>query len=390
MLGIDLSADQVLDYLRDRLGLTLVGSPDSEALTFRIPSYRLDLVREVDLIEEVARLHGMDAIPIHPQLQLKVQPPQESVRGQQQLRKVMVAYGYHETVTFSFIGPDAARPFLPAENSLLLLEGDHKKDEPALRPSILPSLLQCRKLNQDAGNLTVKLFEVASTWRIERGQTVETVRLAGLCDAEEAVPAGRKNGGGKAAGEDAIRGLRGLLDELLERMGGQHALSGLSIEPTHEAPGMSSAAELFLNGMRWGTFGMIEASICEAAHLQTPIAAFEVEYAPLLAMYPPQRTVGGLPKFPGIERDLSLIVEESIDWSKLESTIQQAQPSLLERLEFLGTYRGKPIPAGQKSVSLRLLFRDPSRTLRHDQVDPQMSAVVDQLQQVTGATLRGQ
>src|SRR5262249_2465838 len=95
-----------------------------------------------------------------------------------------------------------------------------------------------------------------------------------------------------------------------------------------------------------------------------------------IALYPPRSTATELPAFPPIERDLSLVVEESVTWNAVRSSVEAARPALLEAVEFVGTYRGKQIGAGKKSVTLRMRFRDPARTLRHDEVDPQVAAVV--------------
>ena len=396
LLGLDLTDQQQAAYL-GRLGLDVTisaarpGSGDQPAeplITAEVPSYRLDLSREVDLIEEVARLHGLDAIPVRDTLSLTIRPPQPSVTARRLLAETLVAHGYHETVTFSFISPAAAEPFLAADASPLLLEGDHKKDEPMLRPSILPSLLQCRKLNQDAGNDAVRLFETASCWSVHGGETREAVKLALLRDAGPGDGADK----GQPIGEAALRGLAGLLHELVERLGGAATLDRLRIEPTatgeSATPGLDPAGRVYLGDRPLGQLGLIDDALRSAAGVQTPVAAMELELAPLLGLFPPPRQVAELAKFPGIERDLSLILDESIAWEKVASTIADAQPALLEQTHYLGTYRGKPIPAGQKSVSLRMVFRDPQTTLRHEQVDPQVAAVVTALGDRLGATLR--
>jgi phenylalanyl-tRNA synthetase beta chain len=91
----------------------------------------------------------------------------------------------------------------------------------------------------------------------------------------------------------------------------------------------------------------------------------------------------------GIERDLSIVVDESVPWRQVEAAVRQPTPAMLEAVTFLDTYRGKPIPKGQKSVSLRLRFRTPERTLRHEEVDPQVNAVIEALKQSVAAALRG-
>lgn len=371
LLGLELSAEQQADYL-NRIGLN--AAADGETVTAMIPTFRLDLLREVDLIEEIARLHGMDAIPIKPKLELIAKPPQASVIAKGIIGDVMVAHGYHETITFSFINPKLASPFLPEGAQALMLEGDHKKDEPMLRPSVLPSLLQCRKLNQDAGNHGVRLFESASTWKVVDGQTVETVKLAMLRDAADT--------------DDALRELRGAIDEIVEALGGAKAKDAIRVDAVEKSGTFAAAGTVLVGETAVGVLGLVSDKTRDRFDVQTPQVAAELDLASLLTLYPPVREVGALPKFPGIERDLSVIIDEGVSWAQVESAVVAAKPEMLEDLAFLGVYRGKPIAAGKKSVSLRMRFRDPDATLRHDQVDPQVAAVLDTLGKAIGAELR--
>ena len=372
LLGLELSADQQADYL-NRIGL--LAQADGDSVIAKVPTFRLDLRREVDLIEEVARLHGMDAIPMKPKLELIARPPQDTVQARRAIGEVLVAHGYHETITFSFIRPKVAKPFLLPGAEALLLEGDHKKDEPMLRPSVLPSLLQCRKLNQDAGNHGVKLFETASTWAVENGKTVERVKLALLRDATDT--------------DAALRELRGAIDEIVETLGGSSVRDKVVVEPVESSAVYQAAGRVLLDGQPVGALGLLSPKLRDTLDVQTPQVAAELDLSALLTLYPPTREVGALPKFPGIERDLSVIVDEGVAWSQIESAVTGANPAMLEDLSFVGVYRGKPIAPGSKSVSLRMRFRDPEKTLRHDQVDPQVAAVVSSLGQAVGAELRG-
>jgi phenylalanyl-tRNA synthetase beta chain len=140
--------------------------------------------------------------------------------------------------------------------------------------------------------------------------------------------------------------------------------------------------------MSLGVAGLIAPAAQKAFDLQTPVVAAELDLEELLAPYPPRRVVTPLARFPGIERDLSVVVDEGVSWNQLRSQVYATSPALMEELRFLVTYRGKPIPGGKKSVSFRMVFRDPAATLRHEQVDPQVTAVVDRLKREVGAELR--
>ncbi|MFP4145333.1 MAG: phenylalanine--tRNA ligase subunit beta [Phycisphaeraceae bacterium] len=370
LLGTDLSAERQAELL-DKLGLDPQVGP--EAIRCTVPSYRLDLKREVDLIEEVARLHGLDQIAIDTRIEIEAKSMQPHVAARRELGRVLTGWGYHETVTFSFVSPKQGKPFLE-QGEAVLIDDERRKAEPMLRPSLLPSLLVCRKANQDMGNTGVHLYEVGSTWTGEQGDIREVRRVGLLVDAEDA--------------QAGVREIRGAIEELVERLGGPKARSGLEVKPG-ELNIYDAAAEVTLDGRRLGRFGLVTSKTRDLFDVKVPVAAGELELDPLLAMYPPQRRVGELPKYPAIERDLSVVVSEDVSWQQIAEAVESAKPDLLESLEFLGVYRGKGIEKGSKSVSLRMLFRSRAGTLRHEQVDPQVEAVVASLKEKTGAELRG-
>ncbi len=367
LLGVEIATDTMVGFL-DRLGL----SPrvEGDAIVCTAPTFRLDLQREVDLIEEVGRLHGIGDVPVQTKIHIVARPVQPIVAARRRLNDVLIAHGYHETITFSFINPKFGLPFVEPGCEAVNVDDERRKSEPMLRPSLLPSLLICRKRNQDGGNANVQLAESASVWNKRDGRIIEHQRLALLADAED--------------GGEALRRVRGTIEELAQQLCGE---ATLEVKPA-ERELFSTAGQVVLNGEPIGWLGLIAPKMQALFDLQTPVVGAEFDLPKLLTSYPPVRKVAALPKFPGIERDLSVIVDEAVSWQAIESAVIATKPPLLETVWFLTTYRGKPIAKGQKSVSFRMLFRDPAKTLRHDEVDPQVNAVVERLQREVGATLR--
>lgn len=375
LLGLQL-ADEDMALILDRLGL----SPmlDGGTITCAVPTFRLDLRREVDLIEEVARHHGLDNIAVREKIQIVTRPTQDAILARQRLGSVLIAHGYHETITPSFMSKDHAQPFVPIlgpdhEAELMGVSEDRRKTDPWLRPSVMPSLLICRKFNQDRGNASVKLFETAAVWARCGGNAFELNVVSLLADADDA--------------QHSLRMTKGTVVELVAALGGEAMTSRLSFEPVDD-PRFAVAARVCLDGTDHGRVGLASEEILDRFGLQTPVVLAEIDRDPLLALYPPATQINELPRFPGIERDLSIIVDEAVAWRQIDAAIQGVAPALLENVSFIGTYRGKPITKGRKSVSLRLLFRDPDQTLRHDAVDPQVAAVVAALTDAAGAELR--
>jgi phenylalanyl-tRNA synthetase beta chain len=383
LLGIGLDAEQISASLK-RLGLS--PKTDGDTVTCTIPTFRLDLKREADLIEEVGRLYGYDNIEIKPRLELEVRPKQSDITARQELGRVLVAHGYHETVTPSLLTREHAQAFCPGELKPMALAGETRRQDRFLRPSLLPSLLNCRKHNQDRGNEGVRLFEVAGTWGDEGGNiggntggntgggTREVTSLAILTDAPDP--------------HEGFRAARGAIEELTVTLGGEEAAKSLAFEPVQDDK-LNPAAKVMLHGEERGRIGVLCDALLSQFGLQTPVVLAEIDYDPLVANYPPKRTVGDLPRFPGIERDLSIVVDEAVTWRQVEQCVAQTAPKMLEALQFLTIFRGKQIGKGKKSLSLRMRFRNPDATLRHDEVDPQVNAVVEKLKQGVAAELRG-
>lgn len=368
LLGIDVPMELMQQFLA---ALGFEPFMEEDLISCTVPSYRLDVRREIDLVEEIARMHGFDHIPVQDKMQIIARRPQPAVEARKLVGQTLVAHGYHETITFSFLPPKLAAPFAGGLE-VVKVDEEKKKAEPALRPSLLPSLLACRKANQDAGNVDVKLFEVAQTFGRSKEGYVDRRKLALLCDAKVADP--------------GLRTMRGTLEELLHAMG----LAGrCTITPANQPVEWAQpAAEIAVDGKPLGTYGPASTAILRLFDLQTPVILAELNYELLTSAYPPQPVVTTLPRFPAIERDLSVIVEERTPWAEIEAAVRRVNPALMERLNFVTTYRGKPVPAGRKSVTLRMTFRDPARTLQHDEVTSQVDAVVAELKRAVGAELR--
>ncbi len=369
LLGTDVSDGRIREIF-DRLGLSPSINGDEAQIICKIPSHRLDLHREVDLIEEVARLVGLDQIEKQDKVEITVRSSQPDVAARSNLNQVLVGHGYHETVAFSFLNPEFGQPFCNKGDTGVLLDDERRKADPMLRPSLLPSLLQCRKSNQDAGNPAAAFYEVGATWVRRDGDIVERQCLGLLLDASESTM--------------PFRSLRGTIEELVHQLGGDAELNWGPGGP----PWLCDGLTVRNGGVELGVIGFLTTELQHQFGLQASVVLAELNYGRLIATYPPTRSVKAIARFPGIERDLSIVVDQQTPWSKVEDAVGDVQPDLLDRIDFLGTYRGKPIPKGRKSISLRMTFRHPTQTLRHDEVDPQVNAVIDQLKQDLDADLR--
>lgn len=399
LLGYDISAKECAELLAPlEIDAEITGEG---ALTCEIPPFRPDLTREVDLVEEVGRVRGFDAVALMERIEVDVPRPQESERARREIATTLAGLGFDETVTFSFLSPEIAEPFCPPGLQLVNVDDERRGGEPTLRPSVLPSLLACRKVNQDGQAAVpggVRLFEMAATFaqRAAGGEaaapaeTVERRTLALLMD----VP----GEGAKRSFADRQRSVRllcGAIESLVRVVAGTEAkLVAVPLRPPLAAWDPAAYAELAIERdgdatpLEIGAFGQIGKAVQAQHDLSIPVVAAELDLDALLGLYPPVARVAPLPTFPSIERDLSVVVGEDVLWAQVASVVRRAELERLEGFDFVGSYRGKPIASGRKSVTLRLRFRDAQRTLRHEEVDPQVDMLVARLKGEVGADLR--
>jgi len=371
ILGIDLPAARMTEVL-SRLGLHPVASADKIICT--IPPERLDIEREIDLIEEVSRLNGYDDLPVAETISIRVAAPQAVVQAKRALADALSGMGYVEAVTHSLISESAAEPFVAAGKESLRVADDRTRAEPVLRTSIISSLLRVRRLNEDQGVADLGLFEIASTFVKCSGDIHERQRLGLLRDVMDPVL--------------GLRPLRGALEGLAGVLAGDSSL--LRVSPCGNIPWLEHGAQasISIRGRDLGWIGIIDGSVRGRFGVETRVAAAEIDLEPLLAGYPPLREVEALPAFPPIERDISAILDEQTSWEKVRKHIESLRLDLLESIDFMGTYRGKQIGEGKKSLTLRLRFRARERTLTHDEVDPQVDAAMRSLEKDLGASIR--
>ena len=380
LIGVDIPDGEVARLLgAHEIGVERAG----DTLRCTIPAFRNDLTREVDLIEEVCRTHGFDSIPVRDRLAVRVHPPQPRESGAREIGTLLAGMGFYETVTFSFVTPEAADLFTPPGLRAVAVDDERRAAEPTLRPSVVPSLLACRKANQDAGVEIpggVRLFEVSAVFaETERGESVESRNLSLLVDAPGRSPDELGRG---------VRLMRGVIESIVRAAAGPEA--DLHFEPSEPPmPALAAAsARITLGGKPLGYLAPIGENTRKRFDLESPAIVAEINADALLAAYPPAARVTTLPEFPGVERDVSLVVPETLRWSGVEALVRRLGLGSLEGCAFVGVYRGTSVGAGKKSLTLRLRFRHASRTLRHEEVDPQIERFVAEAAGTLDAILR--
>jgi phenylalanyl-tRNA synthetase beta chain len=346
----------------------------------------------VDLIEEVARTHGLDNVPTTPKLSIAVRPPQTAELARRELASTLTGLGFFEAVTFSFVSPARAGMFTPPGLENIGVDDARRAHEPTLRPSVLPGLLACRKVNQDGAVDQpggVRLFEVASVFGQSSAgpgqpvQTIERRHLALLLDAP-AGPASKFDDR-----QTALRLMRGAVEAVVRTLAGAAAPPEFkAVAPPFAALDGGGFAGVLLSGKPAGYIGLVSGAGLKEFGLEAPAAAAELNLDALLQLYPPRARVAPLPAFPATEKDLSVILDEGVTWAGVSACVRGARPEFFEHLGFVTVYRGKQAGAGKKSVTLRLRFRAADRTLRAEEADAQARRVAEHLQRELGGEFR--
>ncbi len=373
VLGTDIPLEEVVRAL-DTLGFAPVVRGD--AIDCTVPARRIDVEREVDLVEEVCRIHGLDRIPMKDALSVRVAPVEPQVSAPRAVKSLLVGLGFVESVTHTLVAERHAAPFLREGEQPLRIDDERAGGAPILRPSVIPSLLEVRRRNADAGLAELRLFESARAFRLRPDGSHDERATFTLLSDRPAEP------------EAAMRWMRGACERILRTLAGEHA--GIRIEaPPARAPWYAAEARIACDGRAVGSFGLLSPAATAAFGIEGTPCAAELELEPLWHGYPPEARAEALPSFPAIERDLSAIVDERTRWEDLESLARSLSLANLERVDFVGTYRGAQTGSGRKSVTMRLAFRAPDRTLRREDADGAMAALAEALTGRLGAVIRG-
>jgi phenylalanyl-tRNA synthetase beta chain len=364
LLGFNIPADQQAGIL-DRLGLA--ATLDGDTITCTIPPYRADLSREADLIEEVARIVGYDKIPLSTKIAHEVIGLDDEQKVRQNIAMVMSAAGFDEAVTFTYIDAEEAALFGVSEP--VCADTLTRKTNNALRPTLLPSLLAACKANQDSGTSDLQLYELAAVFPPMGSDTLpdEHTELAMI-----------SSGG--------LRDLRGAVEALCRQVACGELLE---LKPSAQ-PGMDpqAAAEMFLNGNSIGAIGQVSADVLKYYSLERPIVAVRLRMDVLKTCANLERTYKTVARFPAVRRDLSLIVEEDTTWAQIQDVLTSIDQPLRTDVQYVTTYRGKPIPKGRKSVTLTAVYQSNQATLKSEQVDDQIQTIVKTLAKKLKAEVR--
>ncbi|MCL2818193.1 MAG: phenylalanine--tRNA ligase subunit beta [Actinomycetia bacterium] len=387
IIGEDISLDTAKTYL-EKLGCVVESGNDE--LNVTVPTYRPDLEREIDLVEEVLRLWGMENV------EATLPGGRERLGGltrTQQLRgvldKTLRSLGLSETMTLPFSDDaDLAKlSFEPDEgHQLVMLHNPMSSEQAILRPLLLPGLLNSVSLNKRRGVSDIHLFERGKAFLTKKGRKLpkEPERIA-------AVLSGLWNRAGWNVSSEPIDffDAKGIITSLMDELNIDRLRM---VEPQKDSlpwlqPG--KAAVLMLGNAPIGWLGEIHPRVAQQFEIDDPVVAFEFDVGKTFKAAKADRDFTTPPRYPGIEMDIALVIDEDVAHSDIERRIRAlGKKSALTDVDLFDIYRGKGVPQGKKSMAYRLGYRSENRTLTTEEVERIHEKVLEKLKKELGAELR--
>ncbi|WP_258360014.1 phenylalanine--tRNA ligase subunit beta [Moorella sulfitireducens (nom. illeg.)] len=382
ILGTEL-APHIMKELLQRLHLEVEGEGP---FLVTIPSYRGDLTREIDLVEEIARLYGYNNIPAS--LPGNITAQEKETQGQRWEaagREAAAASGLVEVVTYSFIGPTALDQLqLPDDHPwrrVVKIQNPLRDEQSIMRPSLLPGLLEVAGRNASRRVLPVVIYELGRVF-IPSGRQLpaEPLRLGGL------VMGSTGRGWNWPAGEMDFFYLKGILENILDRV----KIKNTTWEATADYPFLhpGRAANIKAGETILGFAGELHPDVLAAFDLPARACVFELDWDYAGSLTRGQVGYEPLPRFPAVERDLAIVVEEKVPAAAVEEIIREAGGEQLKYCNLFDVYQGSPVPEGCKSLAYSLVYQLPDRTLTDAEVNAVQNRIQRALEERFGARLR--
>lgn len=376
VLGTDISGDTMVEIFRS---LEMEADRKDDIIHVVPPTIRQDLNIEEDYVEEVARMYGYDKLPttLPSGVSAASMTRNETVRSR--ARDILTAYGLDEILTYSFVNPDSVDKVNVSETDLMhrnfvKIINPLGEDTSVMRTMLIPSMMSTLERNYARGNKEAGLFEIGKIFNDSKincdGMPAEA---EGLCI-------------GLYGGDADFFVLKGYVEGLLQHLGITDAEyvaeSGLA---TYH-PGR--CANIISNGEMIGTMGQIRPDVAERYGISEEVYSCELLFSVIIGQTDTEVIYKPLPKYPAVERDIAMLVDEKVTVAELEKAIRENGGNILESVELFDVYRGVQIAAGRKSVAFALRYRVPDRTLTDEEVTGRQHKIVESLEEKFGAELR--
>lgn len=378
ILGTNLTPQEVRAFLK---GLEFEVS-EKDPFQVKVPTFRPDITREIDLIEEVARLHGYDKIDASVRaggaLRISPEKEQEAIA---RIKETLVSLGFHEVVTNSLTDPNLLAS-MGLSQKPRKIRNPLSEDLSVLRPSLIPSLLQVLVHNFHRNLKDVRIFELGKVFHMpsEEDPFAENWSLCGVLTG--------KRWPGNWDRQDVevdYYDLKGLMESLMDKL----SIDNFNFLPYDGGVFLSGASALLMLGeTRCGSLGQLASEVKSVVDLRREIFLFDLDVTALIQVMTRDHHYVSLPKFPPAERDLAIVVREEVLAGEVERAIRQTGGELVVEVRLFDVYRGKQIASGKKGLAYSLRYQSPHKTLTDSEVDKVQQRITKTLREKFGAVLR--
>ncbi len=389
LLDAQVSPDQVAGLLTS-IGLAVEKTDNPDLLRVTAPSFRPDLEREVDLIEEVARLFGYDNIPVTMPIgtvDSGLTPAQQRVPSL--IQDIFTGKGFSETISYSFVSQELlGRLGLPADDARtrpVKLLNPLSEDQAVMRTSLVPSMLESVARNLSYRNQDLRLFEVRPVFlpvQEEEGRCHEQLTLV-------AAISGRREPEGWAQNNQPVDffDAKGIVEDLLDCLGLKHVSYANLATPPYLHPGKSCSIETKEHGLL-GFLGEVHPEILHKFDIEQAVYLVEINVENLIEAGDKTKKFTPLSKYPNVIRDTALLLDDSVTAAQVIEIANRSMKKEVEDLTLFDLYTGKGIPAGKKSLAIRVRYRDLEKTLTEDEVVKMHDKLIRSLCHQLGAEIR--
>ena len=387
LLGVDIGAEQVSDML-SRLGFDSKRDGEADETVWQVtaPSHRFDIAIEADLIEEISRVYGYNNLPVRtPESQLHMAPVSEAQLTVNRIKDQLVASGYQEAITYSFVDP-AMQLLLDPENDPIVLANPISSEMGVMRTTLWSGLLKSLIYNINRQQTRVRLFETGlrflqapNSAELEIANIRQEPMLAG-------VSYGQKQSENWAEASQGIDfyDVKGELESVIALTG--DASQFRFEKGVHSALHPGQTALISRDGEPVGYFGLIDPRVAKTLGLEQNAYLFEVKLSGLSSRRVPQ--AANLSKFPEVRRDIAVIVDEIVSAAEIDACVKSVEIGAFQNLKLFDVYQGEGIDLNRKSIALGLTFQDASRTLTDDEINDFVAKIIQALSTQLGASLR--
>ena len=386
VLGMSLERKEVQGILR-RLHMEMKNNKGEEWVVSP-PAYRGDITREIDLIEEIGRLTGYDRIPVQtPKMWVLPLRKDRQEEMEKRAKDALVGLGFSEVITYSFIAPQALEGLrlLPDDPRLqpLALLNPLAEGQSVMRTTLLPGLLETARYNLSHKNTELKIFESREVYHPQKRKKLPQERrsLAGLAMGRVA-----EEGWNVPPQEVDFFYVKGCIELVLAEL----RVPAPAFTHSEVIPYLhpSNDAVVTVDGVAIGAMGELHPAVAEASELPPGVLVFEIDLPTLAERFWREITFTPLPRFPSVDRDVAMVVDERTSSEELREIIQGVDNACIEMVEVFDCYRGDPIPAGRKGLAFRIRYRSGERTLTDEEVNEFHQEVLEKLRKVPELIIR--